>query len=109
MPITEIRLVGKRHVKPSEIVLLKADANYTEVSLEDGEMIIISKTLKEMEKTFTKFAFFRTHKSYMVNLDHIASIQVNGPMKKVKLKNNMDAEISRRRKGAFLDAVRSRN
>ncbi|MGK0139841.1 MAG: two-component system LytT family response regulator, partial [Algoriphagus sp.] len=62
MPITEIRLVGKRHVKPSEIVLLKADANYTEVSLEDGEMIIISKTLKEMEKTFTKFAFFRTHK-----------------------------------------------
>jgi two-component system LytT family response regulator len=105
---TEIRLVGKRHVKLSEIVLLKADANYTEVLLEDGEQIIISKTLKEMEKTFNNFSFFRTHKSYMVNLDKITSIQMNGAVKTVRLKNNMNAEISRRRKDAFLLAVRSK-
>ncbi len=105
---TEVRLVGKRHVKFSEIVLLKADANYTEVSLEDGEQIIVSKTLKEMEKTFNHFSFFRTHKSYMVNLDKITSIQVNGGVKTVRLKNNLNAEISRRRKDAFMDAVRSR-
>ena len=105
---TEIRLVGKRHVKLCDIVLLKADANYTEVSMEDGEQIIISKTLKEMEKTFNCFSFFRTHKSYMVNLDKIMSIQMNGAVKTVRLKNNMNAEISRRRKDAFLDAVRAR-
>ncbi|WP_341227298.1 LytTR family DNA-binding domain-containing protein [uncultured Arcticibacterium sp.] len=108
MMTSEIRLIGKRHVKPSQIVRLKADANYTEISLEDGEQIIISKTLKEMEKTFTHFSFFRTHKSYMINLDHIASIQMNGGTKTVRLINNLNAEISRRRKDAFLDAVRSR-
>lgn len=95
-------------MSPSDIILLRADANYTEVSLEDGEQIIISKTLKEMEKTFTNFSFFRTHKSYMVNLEHISSIQMNGGVKMVRLKNNLNAEISRRRKDAFLLAVRAR-
>ncbi len=99
-----IKLVGKRRVHPNEIVLLKADANYTEVLLEDGEQIIVSKTLKEMEKSFTGYtSFFRIHKSYMVNIEHVDSVQMNGGNNKVKLKNNMNAFISRPKRDAFID------
>lgn len=109
MEATTIKLVGKRRVNPNEIVLLRADANYTEVLLEDGEQIIVSKTLKEMEKTFTAFSsFYRIHKSYMVNMEHVDSVQVNGGNNEVKLKNNMNAFISRRRKDAFISQLRKR-
>ncbi|MCR9065764.1 MAG: LytTR family transcriptional regulator [Cytophagales bacterium] len=104
-----IKLVGKKHVHPSDVVLLKADANYTEVTLKDGEQIIVSKTLKEMEKAFTNFSyFFRTHKSFMVNLNHVVSVQINGIGNKVRLNNDFDAQISRRKKEAFMNVMRQR-
>lgn len=104
-----IRLVGKKRVSPNDIVLLKADANYTEVMLKGGEQVIVSKTLKEMEKAFTQFSsFFRTHKSFMVNLDHIEGVQLNGVKSEVRLIDNFNADISRRRKDAFLSILRQR-
>ncbi|MGR3810028.1 LytR/AlgR family response regulator transcription factor [Jiulongibacter sp. NS-SX5] len=104
-----IKLVGKKHVRPNDIVLLKADANYTEVMLRGGEQVIVSKTLKEMEKVFDKFSsFFRVHKSFMVNLDHVEGVQRNGVKTKVRLADNFDADISRRKKDAFLSVMRQR-
>ncbi|UBM60078.1 LytTR family transcriptional regulator DNA-binding domain-containing protein [Marinilongibacter aquaticus] len=105
MPET-IHLVGKKYVSPKQIVLLRADANYTEVVLASGEQIIVSKTLKEMEKSFNFPNFFRTHKSYMVNLEHIDSVQRNGIRNRITLKNNINADVSRRRKEAFFNALR---
>lgn len=103
---TKIRLVGKKEVETDSIILLKADANYTEVHLDNGKKIIVSKTLKELEKKFTIYPFFRIHKSYMVNMNLVESIQLNdGP--KAKLINNTYAQISRRRKDAFIDAMKA--
>lgn len=105
---TKVHLVGRKSVKPTEIVFLKADANYTEVHLEDGEQIIVSKTLKEMEKVFNNFTdFFRTHKSYMVNMAHVNSVRVNGGDSIARMVNNAHAYISRRKKDAFITALRS--
>ena len=74
--------------------------------MKNGEKIIVSKTLKELEKKFIIFPFFRCHKSYMVNMNQVESIQLNGGAK-AKLANNTYAEISRRRKDAFIDAMKA--
>lgn len=103
----KLKIVGKKYLKPNEIIRLKADANYTEISLTNGNQIIISKTLKELEKTFCTLNFYRTHKSYMINLEHIDSVQINGENNNnVTLKNNLKADISRRRKINFLNTLR---
>lgn len=96
-----IRLAGKKKVNPEEVLFLKADINYTEVFLQGGETMIVSKTLKELEKRFTPFDFFRTHKSFMVNLNHVVGYQIHEGLL-VKLAEAFEVNLSRRRKVDFL-------
>jgi two-component system LytT family response regulator len=97
----------KLNVPYKELVLFKADVNYTEIYLENGECMIVSKTLKEIEQRFAKNAeFVRTHKSFIVNIAHVVSFQVNDGMT-IKLSNDEIATLSRRRKDDFLHVYRS--
>jgi two-component system LytT family response regulator len=96
-----IKISGKKEVNPEDVVFLKADINYTEVVLQDGERMIVSKTLKRLEKSFLPFSFFRTHKSFMVNLNYVTGYHVHEEMI-VKLHNDASVSLSRRRKDEFL-------
>lgn len=58
-------------VKHSNIVYAKASNNYTEVYLKNGNTKLISKTLKFVSAQLPEASFFRVHKSYLVNLNHI--------------------------------------
>lgn len=100
-----IKLAGKKKINPAEVVFLKADINYTEVVLQDGERMIVSKTLKELEKTFLPYSFFRTHKSFMVNLKFVTGYHVHEEMI-VKLHNHEPVSLSRRRKEDFIKMYR---
>lgn len=96
-----IRLAGKKKVNPAQVIFLKADVNYTEVFLQGGETLIVSKTLKELEKRFVPFNFFRTHKSFMVNLNYVIGYQIHEGLL-VKLEEEYYVNLSRRRKEDFL-------
>ncbi|RZK01364.1 MAG: LytTR family transcriptional regulator [Flavobacterium sp.] len=99
-----IKLAGKKKVYPAEVLFLKADVNYTEVFFQDGERLIVSKTLKELEKSFINHNFFRTHKSYMVNLKYVTGYQIHEGLL-VKVQDEHHVSLSRRRKEVFLDTV----
>lgn len=101
---SSIKLAGKKKVNPAEVLFLKADVNYTEVFLQDGERLLVSKTLKELEKQFSNFNFFRTHKSYMVNLNFVTGYQIHEGLL-VKVQDEHQVSLSRRRKEVFLDTV----
>jgi two-component system LytT family response regulator len=97
----------KLSVSYKEVVLFKADVNYTEIYLENGECMIVSKSLKEIEQRFAKNDnFIRTHKSFMVNVAHVVSFQLNDGMT-IKLSNDEIATLSRRRKDDFLHTYRN--
>ena len=57
-------------VRPQDIILCESDNNYTTVYLE-GRKKLISKTLKEFEELLVPHNFYRTHQSFLVNIDHI--------------------------------------
>lgn len=103
-------IFGKKIFIPhQDVILLKADINYTEIFLDTGESIIVSKTLKEFEKSFSENTnFIRTHKSFVVNLAHVVSFQLNTGMT-IKLSNDEIASLSRRRKDDFLTQYRQVN
>jgi two-component system LytT family response regulator len=55
----------------NDISYLHADSNYTWVILSNSKKYLVAKTLKEMESMFQFPQYFRTHKSYLVNLNHV--------------------------------------
>lgn len=55
----------------SHIVSCDSDSSYTIVRTLDGEHIIVSKTLKEFEDMLAECGFYRVHKSYLINLQHL--------------------------------------
>ncbi len=58
-------------VKHNDIVYAKASNNYTEIYTRDGNMRLVSKTLKFVSAQLPGDTFFRIHKSYLINLNHI--------------------------------------
>jgi len=84
-----------------DIVLLKADNNYTEFILNNGKSILVSKTIKEYEGLFRNYTFFRIHKSTIVNLKYIDKY-TKGDGGEVLMKNGLVAKVSRYRKKEFL-------
>lgn len=63
------------YVRIKDIIRFQADSNYTHVHLQDGQHIIVSKTLKEYEELLADTSFIRTHQSHMVNRFHVISYE----------------------------------
>jgi two-component system LytT family response regulator len=96
-----IRLAGNNKVNPANVLFLKADVNYTELFMQGGKTLIVPKTLKELEKRFIPFDFFRTHKSFLVNLNYVIGYQIHEGLL-VKLDGEYNVNLSRRRKDDFI-------
>lgn len=104
----KIKLVGKTTVTAETVIYLRAESNYSEVFLTSGKIVILSKTLKKLESVLEPFGFFRTHKSYLVNLKHVVSSSVYDEQDQIKLTNNHRVDLSRRRKSEFLEIKKRR-
>lgn len=87
-------------VKPSEIIMCESDNNYTMVYL-DGRKKFISKTLKDFEELLGPYNFFRTHQSFLVNVDKISEfVKTDGGY--LVMKNGMRVAVSRNKKESVL-------
>jgi DNA-binding LytR/AlgR family response regulator len=101
-PTQNIPMGGKQNANPQEIILLQADINYTQVYLSNGLKITVATPLKELEKRFAICTdFFRTHKSFLINLNYIKNYESKGCEVFVQMKNGFQVEVSRRKKTAF--------
>lgn len=58
-------------VNVKNIIRCEADINYTTFYLDNGQKLLVSKTLKEFDEMLDSSGFYRTHQSHLVNLDHI--------------------------------------
>jgi two-component system LytT family response regulator len=92
-----------------DIQYLNSDLNYTTIYTHENERLVISKTLKEFEDTLCdneRSTFMRIHKTYIVNLDYVKSIE-RGAECFVILKDNTRLEVSRRKKAVLLEKFES--
>ena len=69
----------------SEICYCQADRCYSRVFLRSGNSYSISKSLKTLEKQLPKEYFLRCHRSYLINIAEIRSINIEGMLLKQKL------------------------
>jgi DNA-binding LytR/AlgR family response regulator len=96
----KICLGAKRKISPESIIMLKSDANYTNVYLADGSYFLSSITLGILAKRLEEYSFIRPNRSVLVNRQYIqalnTAIYVNdGPS--IRLFNQMIIPISRRK------------
>jgi two-component system, LytTR family, response regulator len=62
---------GSEYVNINEIIRIEADGSYSKVFTIDGKMRLVTKNLKSFEDSLEGESFFRTHKSHMINIEHI--------------------------------------
>lgn len=107
MKTTPLRIDRKQSVYPNEVLLLKANINYTEIHLKCGRKIMLAKTLKEFYKEFEKFGFFRVNRSVVINMNFVVKTDEN--FQSLKLKNKLQLKVSRRRRDEFKASLRRLN
>lgn len=68
---------GFEFLKVEEIMYCQSENNYTKIYLQCGEHKLISKTLKDVEKTLSNYMFLRIHQSYLINPKYLKQYNKN--------------------------------
>lgn len=84
-------------VQLSEIIRCKADNNYTTFYLENGQKILVSKTLKYFADMLKEHGFLRVHQSHLINTKYIKEfIKSDGGYLILKDKSNIPVSVRKR-------------
>ena len=86
----------KKKILLNEIVMLEAEANYTNIYLLNGKKVLISRTMKLFDNLLKNYPFTRIHRSFIVNEHHMKSYDADKEC--MMLSNDLKATISRRKK-----------
>lgn len=90
-------------LESDEILYAESDGNYSTIFLTDGQKIVLTKKLKEVNTLLPEDSFFRIHNSYIINLNKIKEfLKTDGY---VVLKSNHKIPVSRQKKSDFLDLL----
>ena len=95
---------GTFYMDESFFLYAKAAGAYCEINLIDGRKVILSKSLGDFEEMTTDFNFFRTHKSYIINLDYVGEL-VKKDGYQIIMKNNFTIPLSTRRRDEFITKI----
>lgn len=86
-----------------EIMYAESDGNYSTLYLDDGNKVVLTKKLKEVDDILTLENFFRVHNSYIVNINKVKEfIKTDGYL---VLQSNDRIPVSRQKKSNFLDLL----
>lgn len=103
-----VKTVDTVYVIPvSTINYIKSDNNYSEIYTNDGQTLVASKPLKFYDEQLRDYGFFRSHQSYLINLNRIASIQKKDSV--VHLRTGEKVPVSGTKQGALVHKLEQLN
>lgn len=92
-------------VEIEKIIRCESDRNYTTFHLDDGEKILISKSMKEFEDLLEGYNFFRVHHSHLINLNFITKFLKDDLI--CVLKDSSNIPVAYRKRDELLKTLRS--
>lgn len=95
---------GYELIPLNNIMYCESKNNYTDVRLNNGQHLVISRTLKEIEELLDMHPFFRVHNSYLVNLQY-AIRYIKGDGGALVLNNEISIPVSRSKKEELLKLI----
>jgi two-component system LytT family response regulator len=84
-----------------EVVRLEAKSSYTQIKLENGEVVMATRTIKDYEDILPETLFCRIHNSHIINLQKIEKYH-KGRGGYVVLEDGSEIEVASRRRQEFL-------
>ena len=92
-------------VSIGDIVRCRSDGSYTDVHLTGGEILTISRNLKQVEESLASASFYRVHNSHLINLTHVQRfIRQDGGT--LVMSDGSEVTVSRSRKDEVLNLLR---
>jgi two-component system, LytTR family, response regulator len=89
----------------SDIIYLEAESNYTTLHFVNHPKLMASRTMRDFEELLPSEMFFRTHQSYIINLNFIKRY-LKGDGGQIELQNGHFVDVSRRKKEEFIKMTR---
>ena len=100
---------GQVSLKPKDILFFEGQKNYYYIYTVNGKSFKCRGTMESVNNLMEKYYFFRIHSAYIVNFEHIESINNKGFL---IMKNNQSLSISKKRmtefKNAYMQFIRKR-
>ena len=84
-----------------DILFVQSDGNYSTLFLKNNQKRVITKKLKDIDALLPNYSFFRTHNSYIVNLNKIKEFLKTE--RYLIMESNHKIPVARQRKSEFLD------
>lgn len=75
---------GHFFIDTNSICYLEADSNTSKLYFDNGEVMVVTKTLKKMEEILP-LSFIRTHKSYVVNKNYVKMLNTTQRFLRIQL------------------------
>ena len=95
---------GLHFIKLEDIIYLQSEGNYTQFHTQQGEKILVSKTIKSYEEILPPHIFYRIHQSYVINITYVKKyLKEDGGY--ALLESGVKVPISRRKKEGFLELL----
>ncbi len=86
-------------IEVDNIIAIEAQRAYCNIYMKDGAVHCVTKNLKQFENMLTDNTFFRSHKSWIVNLNFMNSFSKSKA--EIKLDLNIVAKLSKYKVAAF--------
>lgn len=91
------------YIDTNEILYVRSAGNGCEVVLEDNEVVKTARRLGDIEGELPNSSFYRVHKSYVVNMKRLTSMDY--PANELVVDFSIKIPISRRKKAPFLELM----
>jgi DNA-binding LytR/AlgR family response regulator len=91
----------KTRIPTNSIIMLEGYVNYTLIYLQNGTQKLYARTLRHFEELLSSEHFLRVHRGFLVNPSFIIAYDKDAC--KIRLKNNLEVSISRRKRGCLQD------
>jgi two-component system, LytTR family, response regulator len=92
---------GFQVVDIADILYCEAESCYTIFHLKNAKKIVSSKTMAEFEPILDENTFFRVHRSFIININHVVEYH-KGDGGHVIMTNEQLIDVSRRKKNEFI-------
>ena len=93
---------GHEIVNVRDIIRCDSEDHYTRFVLTNKKRLLVSNSLKYYEDLLPQDKFFRIHNSHLINIEHVVRVTKENY---VVLSDESSAEISRRKKEAFMQRI----
>jgi two-component system, LytTR family, response regulator len=89
-------------VKVADILYCESDGRYVTIFLRSGEKVLVSNSLKYYQDILSELGFYRIHKSFLINMEHIVRFE-KSEGGYIILTNNQKIPVASRKREDLLE------